>query len=76
MAEDAYRFGKGTVLELIDVARSVAERRIQHIDAIEQALLAENDFAAARGVYQIEPDQIELDGIGRPRASEAADLRQ
>lgn len=69
MAEDAYRFGRGSVLELIDVARSVAERRIEHIDAIEQALLAENGFAAASGAYQVE--LAELGGAG---ASSAASL--
>ncbi len=66
MAEDAYRFGRGSVLELIDVARSVAERRIEHIDAIEQAMLAENDFAAARGVYQV--GLADLGGLGAPSA--------
>lgn len=55
MAEDAYRLGSGTVLDLLDTMRTLAEIRAAEVDYTERALLAEIDLLAASGKADASP---------------------
>ena len=41
MAQDAYRLGKGTILELIDALGSINEHRLEHLELVKDMLDAE-----------------------------------
>lgn len=49
MAQDAYRLGQGSVLELIDSIDSVADKQIGYLDLVEEVLQAELDVRSAAG---------------------------
>jgi outer membrane protein, heavy metal efflux system len=53
MAEDAYQNGRGTVLDLLDTLRSVAETRLFELELEKAAALAEVDVRAARGELDV-----------------------
>lgn len=50
MAEDAYRGGKSTILELLDATRSRTELQLSHLDLIAGVMQAEIDILAAAGL--------------------------
>lgn len=50
MAEDAYRFGKGSLLELLDATRSRTEIALRRVELIEAVALTEIDALAAAGL--------------------------
>ncbi|NJD06146.1 MAG: TolC family protein, partial [Methylococcaceae bacterium] len=49
MAENAYRLGKGSLLELLDAARSRTEIRINHLNLLQAEIEAELDLLKAVG---------------------------
>ncbi|WP_293780004.1 TolC family protein [uncultured Oxalicibacterium sp.] len=49
MAQDAYTYGQGTVLELLDSIQSVAEKQMTYLDLMESVLQAELDVRFAAG---------------------------
>jgi len=49
MGESAYRFGKGTILELLDSYRSRTEMRLTEVDLIQAETEAELDALRASG---------------------------
>lgn len=49
MARDAYRLGRGSILELIDALLAGAEKRIDHVELVEAVLKAEVAVRAASG---------------------------
>jgi len=49
MAENAYRLGKGSLLELLDAARSRTEIRINHLNLLQAEIEAELDLLKAIG---------------------------
>lgn len=50
MAENAYRLGKGSLLELLDATRSRTELKLNHLDLIEAVIKAEIDTLSAAGL--------------------------
>lgn len=50
MAEDAYRFGKGGLLDLLDASRSRTALRINYLDLLEAETQAELDVLRAAGL--------------------------
>jgi len=50
MAEDTYRFGKGSLLELLDATRARTELGLRQLELTEALILAEIDALAAAGV--------------------------
>jgi len=50
MAEDAYRGGKSTILELLDAMRSRTELQLSHLDLVAGVMQAEIDTLAAAGL--------------------------
>jgi len=50
MAEDAYRGGKSTILELLDATRSRTELQLSHLDLVAGVMQAEIDTLAAAGL--------------------------
>ncbi|WP_240342372.1 TolC family protein [Methylococcus sp. EFPC2] len=50
MAESAYRLGKGTLLELLDAARSRTDIRLSHVELIQAETEAELDALKASGL--------------------------
>jgi len=55
MARDAYRLGRGGILELIDALLAGAEKRIAHIELVEAMLKAEVAVHVASGELGVEP---------------------
>jgi cobalt-zinc-cadmium efflux system outer membrane protein len=49
MAEDAYRLGKGTIIELLDAARTRYETQISQLELIASLMEAQLRLKAARG---------------------------
>ena len=50
MAENAYRLGKGSLLELLDANRSRTEIRLSHLDLLQAETEAELDLLKASGL--------------------------
>lgn len=50
MSEEAYREGKGGILELLDASRSLKEIRLLHLRQLEITKLAEEDLISAAGL--------------------------
>jgi cobalt-zinc-cadmium efflux system outer membrane protein len=55
MARDAYRLGRGGILELIDALLTCAEKRIARIELVEAMLKAEVAVRVASGELGVEP---------------------
>lgn len=53
MARDAYRLGRGSILELIDALLAGTEKQIAHVELIEAVLKAEVAVRAASGELDI-----------------------
>ena len=51
MAEDAYRLGRGGILEMIDAIQAAAEKRIAYLDLLESALKADVEVQYASGSF-------------------------
>ena len=49
MAQDAYKLGQGTILELIDSLGSINEHRLEHLDLVKEMMLAEWQVRVASG---------------------------
>ena len=49
MAQDAYKLGKGTILELIDTLGSITEHRLEHLELVKDMLDAEWEVRLASG---------------------------
>lgn len=49
MAQDAYKLGKGTILELIDALGSINEHRLEHLELVKDMLDAEWEVRLASG---------------------------
>jgi cobalt-zinc-cadmium efflux system outer membrane protein len=54
MAEDAYRSGQGTILDLLDTLRTLTDTRLIELDYIESEMLAEVNLLAASGRIDVE----------------------
>ncbi|HEX7481539.1 MAG TPA: TolC family protein [Polyangiales bacterium] len=52
MAEDAYKSGKASLLELLDSVRSNIDVRLQRVDLVSAVMTAEVDVLAAAGLLQ------------------------
>jgi cobalt-zinc-cadmium efflux system outer membrane protein len=50
MAEDAYREGQGSILELLDASRSLKDIQLLHIKQLEMTKLAEEAVISAAGL--------------------------
>jgi outer membrane protein, heavy metal efflux system len=50
MAEDAYREGQGSILELLDASRSLKEIELLHVKQLEMTKLAEDAVISAAGL--------------------------
>jgi cobalt-zinc-cadmium efflux system outer membrane protein len=50
MAEDAYREGRGDILELLDATRSLKDMQMVRVKQLEMTRLAEEDVIAAAGL--------------------------
>jgi len=50
MAEDAYREGRGDILELLDASRSLKDIQLLHVKQLELTRLAEEDVISAAGL--------------------------
>jgi cobalt-zinc-cadmium efflux system outer membrane protein len=50
MGEAAYRFGKGSLLELLDATRSRTEVRLTHVDLSQSETEAELDALRVSGL--------------------------
>jgi len=50
MAEDAYREGRGDILELLDASRSLKDIQLMHVKQLETTRLAEEDVISAAGL--------------------------
>jgi cobalt-zinc-cadmium efflux system outer membrane protein len=50
MAEDAYRSGKSSILELLDASRSRTESQLNHLNLVEAVMQAEIDTVTAAGL--------------------------
>jgi cobalt-zinc-cadmium efflux system outer membrane protein len=57
MAEDAYREGKGGILELLDASRSLKDIQILHVRQLEMTKLAEEDLISAAALDVAEGSQ-------------------
>ena len=56
MAQDAYKLGKGTILELIDALGSITEHRLEHLELVKDMLDAEWEVRQASGdLPQVQP---------------------
>lgn len=56
MAQDAYKLGKGTILELIDALGSINEHRLEHLELVKDMLDAEWEVRLASGdLPQVQP---------------------
>ena len=56
MAQDAYKLGKGTILELIDALGSITEHRLEHLELVKDMLDAEWEVRLASGdLPQVQP---------------------
>lgn len=56
MAQDAYKLGKGTILELVDALGSINEHRLEHLELVKDMLDAEWEVRLASGdLPQIRP---------------------
>lgn len=56
MAQDAYKLGKGTILELIDALGSITEHRLEHLELVKDMLDAEWEVRQASGdLPQLQP---------------------
>lgn len=69
MAEASYRFGQGTLLELLDAARARTEIRLSHVDLIQAEAEAELDALRAAGLLV---DRAEAATAGKPEAAAPA----
>ena len=49
MAQDAYKLGQGSILELIDSLGSINEHRLEHLDLVKEMMLAEWQVRVASG---------------------------
>ena len=49
MAQDAYKLGKGTILELVDALGSINEHRLEHLELVKDMLDAEWEVRLASG---------------------------
>ena len=49
MAQDAYKLGKGTILELVDALGSITEHRLEHLELVKDMLDAEWEVRLASG---------------------------
>jgi cobalt-zinc-cadmium efflux system outer membrane protein len=49
MAEDAYRLGRGSILELIDAMSSITSHRMEYLDLVKEMLEAEWNVRVASG---------------------------
>lgn len=56
MAEDAYRMGRTSLLELLDSYRSRTDMRLNHLDLLVSEMEAEVDVMAATGLLTAEQD--------------------
>lgn len=59
MAEDAYRLGKSSLLELLDATRSSTEIKLNHLDLLEAEINAELDVMLVSGMLASSIDQID-----------------
>ena len=57
MAEDAYREGRGGILELLDASRSLKELQLLHVRQLEMTKLAEEAVISAAGLDISQPSQ-------------------
>ncbi|WP_280191857.1 TolC family protein [Delftia sp. PS-11] len=55
MAQDAYKLGQGSILELIDSLGSINEHRLEHLDLVKEMLLAEWQVRVASGTAWVTP---------------------
>ena len=56
MSNDAYRLGKGSILELVDALGSIAEHRLEHLELAKDYLDAEWQMRVASGqLPQVQP---------------------
>lgn len=60
MAEDAYRLGKGSLLDLLDAARSRTAVRINYLDLLEAETEAEIEVLKASGLLADRADRADL----------------
>ncbi|MDD1651283.1 MAG: TolC family protein [Methylococcaceae bacterium] len=65
MGEAAYRFGKGSLLELLDATRSRTEVRLTHVDLSQAETEAEIDALRAAGLLV---NTVDFGTIGQPPA--------
>ena len=49
MAQDAYKLGQGTILELIDALGSINEHRLEHLELVKEMLDAEWEVRLSSG---------------------------
>ena len=49
MAQDGYKLGKSTILELIDALGSITDHRLEHLDLVKDMLDAEWEVRQASG---------------------------
>lgn len=54
MAHDAYRLGRGSILELIDVLLAGAEKQIAHVELVKAVLKAEVTVRTASNELSLE----------------------
>lgn len=59
MAEDAYRLGKSSLLELLDATRSGTEIKLNHLELLEAEINAELDVMMVTGLLASSIDQID-----------------
>ena len=55
MAEDAYREGQGSILELLDASRSLKDIQLLHVKQLEMTKLAEEAVISAAGLDAQQP---------------------
>lgn len=56
MAQDGYKLGKGTILELVDALASINEHRLEHLELVKDMLDAEWEVRVASGdLPQVRP---------------------
>ena len=55
MAEDAYREGQGSILELLDASRSLKDIELLHVKQLEMTKLAEEAVISAAGLDAQKP---------------------
>ena len=66
MAEDAYRFGKGNLLELLDATRARTELALRHLELTEAVALAEIDALGAAGMLDSAIGSVGEDKLKKP----------